>query len=421
MTIQIMMNTKKRVWCKSIACLLLLITSFLCVHAQEPLHLNSYQDFCELNSDGTQLTVSNYRSNILNKKYELTEHKGPHHTCYYFKQESQRNEFLEQIGFTQKVLDSNEFYKSAKYLFYDTSAKKEITDIAEKMVNRLMQPELKGKMIIVGVPNEVIGDDDNLSSEQAKTLTKASNSKLNIYLFGLIGLLLMGIGCLLYDKLKNKVPAVENLQPQLIVNSNSSTLEVTAKEIHSSIENKELKLQFQNFYEQIKLKLQEKEKLGIQTEQQLKAQLEDNEKALSDLVQQLDTLRMKVQQDNLYAEKLYQKIIQPFLSYFDLHQDYPVQESSKKVFISSLLQISFHAISYIHSKRESADQFDLINIQEILHPETIQKNLLVKTSNKPVFGDVPVFIHYICDLLAEYNIDQLDHVNIKSYLITRQS
>lgn len=398
----------------------LFFISQLKVSAQDALHLNAYTEFCEINSNGTLVNASNYTSNAVDKKYELIQQKGLHQTYYYFKVPAQRNEFIEQLGFTQQVLDSNEFYKTAKYTFYDSLNKKEITHLAEKIINRMMQQDLKGKMILVGLSNNTQLEDDHINSEQAKTLTKATNPNLPYYLLGVIALLSIGLAYLLYDKFKPTPVANLILDKQEPLNQESLSVELMAKEIHKAIEQDELQKKFQVFYEQIKLKIQDKDIKAKESEVNLNTELRGKEAKLQDLQQQLNMLSKKVEHDEIYAANFYQKFIHPFLSYFELHQDYPLKEEGKKELIKALFYISFHAISYNNSKRASADQFDLLNIQEIIGNSQINKEQLVKTSNSPVFGDVPVFIHVICDLLAANHIDSLEEVNIKSYSITKQ-
>lgn len=401
-----------------IAIFILLISQFK-VSAQEALRLNAYTEFCEINSNGTFVTASNYTSNAVDKKYELIQQKGLHQTYYYFKVPAQRNEFIEQLGFTQQVLDSNEFYKTAKYSFYDSLNKKEMNHLAEKIVNRMMQQDLKGKMILVGMTNNTLAEDDHVNSEQAKTLTKATNPNLPYYLLGVIALLSIGLAYLIYDRFKPKQVARLLIENQGLASEEASGVEVMAKEIHSTIGHQDLQRKFQAFYEQIKLKIQDKDTIAKETEVNLRTEIQSKEAKLKDLQEQLNILSKKIEQDEIYSTNFYQKFIHPFLNYFELHQDYPLQEEGKKELIKALFYISFHAISYNNSKRASADQFDLLNIQEILGTHQISKDQLVKTSNNPVFGDVPVFIHVLCDMLATYNIDSLDDVNIKSYSITK--
>ena len=390
-----------------------LLFSMMILRAQSPLHLNGYDLCCMLEKKGNEIIVNNFSDHILDQHYPIL----PLNTgsLIQFKDSNRRQEFLDNLGLTTTVLDANQFYSTPKYDFYDSLHHRAITHIADKIINRLQSNELNGRMVLVGPRSSDVVDDELSDTGNQKKLIKSENGLLTYLLIGLVLLFASLAAYLWYDRKRKSSNLDSNDTPKLTTSfpDASDGISNDAKKLFDKIDNETLKKEFIQFFAEVKQELVSQQTKFSQAEQKWTADINSfkntnqaNEEILA--------------QDKLYANAAFDKLAKPLLDYFETHQNYPLDEEGRKILIAGLLKLSFHMISYLKVKRASADQFDRSNMDELLGLP-VSESLLKKTNIKPVYGDIPLFVHHICDLMLHNGLEDLEGVNVKSYKISSKA
>ncbi|HPI53448.1 MAG TPA: hypothetical protein PLU10_02080 [Chitinophagaceae bacterium] len=393
-----------------LSALLLLVIN---LHAQSPLHLNGYDLFCMIEKKGNDIVVNNFSDHILDQHYPIIPITGS--SLWQLKDSSRRQEFLDNIGLNSTILESNQFYSTAKYDFYDSVHHRSLSNVTDKIINRLHSTELNGRMVLMGPRATDTLDDDLSDTGNQKKLVKSENGFLTYLLLGLVLLLAAIIAYLFYDRKKRVTPILNENDTETAPQfpESSEGISTDAKKLFSKIEDAKLKKEFTQFFTEVKQELITQQTQFSQTEQKLTTELQTVKKDQA----QLSELML---QDKRFATAAFDKLAKPLLDYFETHQNYPLDENGRKLLISHLLKLSFHMMSYLNVKRAAADQFDRSNMDEILGLP-VSDAILKNTSTKPVYGDVPLFVHHICDLMLANGLEDLEGVNIKSYKISSKA